>query len=88
MISAFKHVPNFKAMFRVFGITLTGAFLVMGFNFLAGTNYIFVNSKPPGPTLLDHLAPWPYYIIQEFFIVLAVWSLMTIVAKRLKGSEA
>lgn len=32
-------------------------------NFLIGSNYFYTHHKPPGPTLLDFLGPWPWYII-------------------------
>lgn len=28
-----------------------------------GANYLFIMFKPPVPTLLDHLGPWPWYIL-------------------------
>jgi hypothetical integral membrane protein (TIGR02206 family) len=39
---------------------LIGMFLL---NLLLGTNYGFINGKPTVPSLLDHLGPWPWYLI-------------------------
>lgn len=32
-------------------------------NYLIGSNYFYTTHKPPGPTLLDLLGPWPWYIL-------------------------
>jgi len=32
-------------------------------NQIIGSNYLFVARKPPGPTLLDVLPDWPWYIL-------------------------
>ncbi len=43
-----------------------------------GTNFAFAATPPPGPTLIDHLGPWPWYLLAMqplgllFFILLAL----------------
>jgi hypothetical integral membrane protein (TIGR02206 family) len=37
-----------------------------------GSNYLFVAHKPTTPTLIDLLAPWPWYILQLEVIALAL----------------
>lgn len=32
-------------------------------NMLLGSNYFYTSHKPAGPTLLDALGPWPWYIL-------------------------
>jgi uncharacterized membrane protein YwaF len=38
-------------------------FSVMAVNWAADTNFGFLMEKPRGATLLDHLGPWPFYLI-------------------------
>jgi hypothetical integral membrane protein (TIGR02206 family) len=47
------------------------------FNVIAGTNYGYLNRKPPTASILDVLGPWPVYLLIEITIVLIVWALMT-----------
>jgi len=32
-------------------------------NMFTGSNYYYLKSKPAVPTLIDHLGPWPWYIL-------------------------
>lgn len=57
--------------------TLAWAALTFTFNAITGTNYGYLNRKPPTASLLDVLGPWPVYLLAEITIVLLVWALMT-----------
>jgi hypothetical integral membrane protein (TIGR02206 family) len=57
--------------------TLVWAVLTFTFNMIAGTNYGYLNGKPPTASLLDVLGPWPLYLLAEVAIVAIVWALMT-----------
>jgi hypothetical integral membrane protein (TIGR02206 family) len=57
--------------------TLVWAAVTFVFNVIAGTNYGYLNSKPPTASILDVLGPWPIYLLAEVAIVLIVWALMT-----------
>jgi len=52
----------------------TNIYMVIVFfvNQAIGSNYLFIASKPNTPTLIDFLAPWPWYILQLEVIGLAV----------------
>jgi hypothetical integral membrane protein (TIGR02206 family) len=58
-------------------VTLAWAAFTFTFNAIAGTNYGYLNRKPPTASLLDVLGPWPVYLLAEIAIVLVVWALMT-----------
>lgn len=58
-------------------VTLGWMFFTFAFNAITGTNYGYLNRKPPTASLLDVLGPWPWYLLTEIAIVLIVWALMT-----------
>lgn len=57
--------------------TLGWAAVTLTFNAVTGTNYGYLNRKPPTASVLDVLGPWPVYLVAEVAIVLVVWALMT-----------
>lgn len=76
--AALRQTPVRGSMTRAF-IALQ-AWLVVGAvtNACLGTNFLYLHHKPPTPTLLDHLGPWPWYIASgEVVAVLsfALWNL-------------
>lgn len=58
-------------------VTFVWAAFTFTFNAITGTNYGYLNRKPPTASLLDVLGPWPVYLLAEIAIVLIVWALMT-----------
>jgi hypothetical integral membrane protein (TIGR02206 family) len=54
--------PRRGAAVQVAAITLGYAALVGAIDALTGADYLYLRSKPPGPTLFDYLGPWPWYI--------------------------
>jgi hypothetical integral membrane protein (TIGR02206 family) len=58
-------------------VTLGWMAFTFSFNAVAGTNYGYLNGKPPTASVLDVLGPWPVYLFVEIAIVMVVWALMT-----------
>jgi hypothetical integral membrane protein (TIGR02206 family) len=54
--------PTWKSVLRV-AVTLNIYMIfIFGVNKLIGSNYLFIAHKPAGPTVLDALPAWPWYI--------------------------
>jgi hypothetical integral membrane protein (TIGR02206 family) len=58
-------------------VTLGWVAFTLMFNTIAGTNYGYLNGKPPTASVLDVLGPWPMYLLVEIAVVIGVWALMT-----------
>jgi hypothetical integral membrane protein (TIGR02206 family) len=58
-------------------VTLGWVAFTLAFNTIADTNYGYLNGKPPTTSILDALGPWPFYVLIEIAVVIAVWAAMT-----------
>jgi len=56
--------PTLQSFKRVFIWTNIYMVIIFFLNLAIGSNYLFIAYKPEFPTLLDMLAPWPWYIIE------------------------
>ncbi|SRR6266545_1399792 len=70
--------PTWRGYRRTVLVTLCWVASMLVFNAIAGTNYGFLNEKPAVHSILDILGPWPWYLLPEIALVLAVWALMTV----------
>ncbi len=55
--------PTWRSLLRVMVISNVYMVVVFFINTLIGSNYLFVARKPAGPTLLDSLPAWPWYLL-------------------------
>jgi hypothetical integral membrane protein (TIGR02206 family) len=69
--------PSWRSYRITVAVTLAWAVVTFTFNSIAGTNYGFLNAKPATPSLLDVLAPWPWYLAPITLLVFGIWALMT-----------
>jgi len=65
-----EHLP------RVIGFTIGYTALVGVIDAVTGANYMYLRAKPPTPTLLDVLGPWPVYILAATAIALGLFALL------------
>jgi hypothetical integral membrane protein (TIGR02206 family) len=72
-----RNRPRWRDYRLAIVVTLAWGALTFTFNVIAGTNYGYLNRKPPTASALDVLGPWPVYVLAEVAIVLIVWALMT-----------
>jgi hypothetical integral membrane protein (TIGR02206 family) len=56
--------PTGKSLLRVAVGTNLYMVPVFVLNLLIGSNYLFIAHKPATASLLDVLAPWPWYILE------------------------
>jgi len=57
----------------------------MGLNFLLGTNYSFLNAKPPVPTAFDLLGAYPWYLLSLHGVAAVVYFLLLLPFKTEKN---
>ena len=50
--------------------------IIFAITFVLSTNYGFLNAKPEVPTLLDHLGPWPWYLLSLQAIAFTLYWLL------------
>jgi len=68
--------PRPGSVVRAMIATNIYAVFVGTFDFLFKTDYMFLRSKPPTPSLLDLLGPWPWYILVCEFVALGLFLLL------------
>lgn len=63
LVFGMRFKPTFQSVIRAF-LALLGYAIVSGlFNLLFGTNYGYTRAKPAAGSIMDHLGPWPWYIV-------------------------
>ena len=60
--------PRPWSVVRVGALTLGYAALVGLVDAVTGADYLYLRAKPPTPTLLDVLGPWPWYLLSATVI--------------------
>jgi hypothetical integral membrane protein (TIGR02206 family) len=78
--------PRPRAVITIAAITLGYAAFVGLVDAATGANYMYLRSKPPSPTPLDFLGPWPWYLAPAALIG-AVLFLVLDLPFRLRGGE-
>ncbi|GAK52247.1 conserved hypothetical integral membrane protein [Candidatus Moduliflexus flocculans] len=76
MTAVERYRPTWKSLKRaIIALNIYAAFVGV-VNALLGSNYLFIARKPDIPTLLDQLAPWPWYILELEVLALIVFVLL------------
>jgi hypothetical integral membrane protein (TIGR02206 family) len=70
--------PTWKSLLKVMVVLNVYMVIIFFVNKLIGSNYLYVAYKPAGPTLLDVLPAWPWYLIYIEAIGLVVFLLLYI----------
>jgi len=64
--------PTIASIFRALGWLHLLAIPAAVTNAIAGTNFMFLARKPDTASLLDLLAPWPWYLLQLELVAIAL----------------
>lgn len=64
--------PTLASFKRIFIWTNIYMVIIFFVNRVIGSNYLFIAQKPPSPTLMDALSPWPWYIPQLELVAFAM----------------
>jgi hypothetical integral membrane protein (TIGR02206 family) len=68
--------PTWKSFWRVvIGLNIYAA-IIYPINILLGTDFLYINGKPPSASMLDMLPRWPYYLIYMEVIGILVFLLL------------
>jgi hypothetical integral membrane protein (TIGR02206 family) len=68
--------PRPGAWWRALVVLNAYAAAVLVLDRLAGTNYLYLAHKPPVPTLLDRMGPWPWYVLAADALAAALFWLL------------
>jgi len=74
--------PRAGAPRRAFGWTVAYTGVVAAVDLVSGANFLWLRAKPPQPTLLDWLGPWPVYLVAAGAIGLAGFHLLMLPFRR------
>ncbi len=77
VIWGMKIHPTWTTYWQAVLLTFAWLFATFRFNVIVGTNYGYLNGKPPQGSALDLLGEWPGYLLAEVLIVMAGWALLT-----------
>ncbi len=70
--------PLWKAPLEVYFWSVIYLIVAMTANKLLGTNFAFASEKPTNPSLIDHLGPWPWYLLSMQGIALVFFYLLAL----------
>lgn len=68
--------PRPWAVVRVAALTVAFAALVGLVDIATGADYLYLRAKPPSPTPLDLLGPWPVYLVAAALVGFALFGIL------------
>jgi hypothetical integral membrane protein (TIGR02206 family) len=70
--------PLWKAPLEIYGWSVLYLAFAMTVNKLLGTNFGFASRPPDNPSLIDHLGPWPWYLVWMLGLASMLYSLLAL----------
>jgi len=78
--------PLWKAIVEIFAWSFAYLVFALATNALTGANFGYASHPPVNPSLLDHLGPWPWYLLSIQGIALILYSLLCLPFLNAKSS--
>ncbi|MCB1131211.1 MAG: TIGR02206 family membrane protein [Verrucomicrobiae bacterium] len=63
-------------------------FVALGINSVLGTNFAFASRVPDNPSLIDHLGPWPWYLLSFHALSVTLFLLLALPWKKNSGTRS
>lgn len=76
LVVGLRIIPRPGAAVRVFAITVGYAVVLGAFNWLTGSNYMFLAAPPSDPSLLSLLGPWPWYLLSATGVAIVLFAVL------------
>ncbi|ADU30280.1 conserved hypothetical protein [Evansella cellulosilytica DSM 2522] len=78
MVWIYRFAVTLHSLFKSFIVLNVIAIFVFIVNVRTGANYMFLAEKPAGPSVLDYLGPYPWYILSLEILALMIFFLLYI----------
>jgi hypothetical integral membrane protein (TIGR02206 family) len=75
---------NRRSVWRAFGLVNVYALCIGLFNAAFDANYMYLCGKPPNPSVLDYLGPWPWYIVGGELIAFCIFAILALPFRRVE----
>ena len=72
LVIGLQLTPRTGSVVRVFTITVGYTALVAAFDWMTGSNYMYLAAPPRNATLLSVLGPWPWYLVSAAGVALGL----------------
>lgn len=70
--------PLWKSPLEVYGWSIAYLVFALSINRLLDTNFGFASHPPDNPSLIDHLGPWPWYLLWMQLIAIVLFLLLAL----------
>jgi hypothetical integral membrane protein (TIGR02206 family) len=75
---ALRRAPRRGGVWRAFAALIAYIPVVAVVDLVSGENYLYLRHKPPSPTLVDALGPWPFYVASGVAVALASFAIVNV----------
>ncbi|MFU8894469.1 MAG: TIGR02206 family membrane protein [Luteolibacter sp.] len=79
--------PLWRDPLHAYGWSVVYLAFAMLVNQLLGTNFAFAAAPPPNPSLIDHLGPWPWYLLPMQVLGVVFFLLLALPFRWIRGGE-